>query len=515
MDIELAKKNLAIKITGYLADYKRFARECLGFKDMNWKHDELCNFLQYSGKKFMLVLMPRYSFKSCLVTQGFGLWNLVRNPNLRILIYSDSATKAQGFLSGMKNQIQGNAPDSRFKEFWGDWSTSSKDGKWNESQITVGARTVAHVEPSVETGGIETSMVGRHYDLIIFDDIVSDLNVTTKAQMDKVYDCYKKSLSLLKPGGQVIVVGTRWHFGDAYGHMINDNPGKFGVFLVDAEEKNVNGKLIFEDVGLTRGFLDQQKQEQGSYIYSCLYRNNPISDEEAIFKQDKFEFYDDVDPEGLFVTCALDPAGEGKDFTAMTVCGTDKDMNIYILDVFQDHLKPNQIVDKIIALNYKWKFDKFGVETNFFRGMLEKEIKRAIEVERKNINFKLFGMEEFTSTARRGEGKYNRVMALQPYHERGALLFRGQGLVSLKGAWSDLSYQMMQITPNHWPEHDDLIDSLAFNLNLVRPGGSVERKVRAPQYSAAWLEEQAYEEMLRLNKHVPRRYRQTMELVFN
>ena len=99
---------------------------------------------------------------------------------------------------------------------------SHKD-KWNESQINVSIRKEAHVEPSVDTGGIETSKVGMHYDLIFFDDIVSDVNVTTKAQMDKVHECYKKSLSLLKPGGDIIVTGTRWHFNDAYGRIIDDN----------------------------------------------------------------------------------------------------------------------------------------------------------------------------------------------------------------------------------------------------------------------------------------------------
>ena len=103
---------LKIKIPSWLVNYKKFARECLGFKDMNPKHNELCDFLQFNNKINQLILMPRYSFKSCLVTQGFALWNLLINPNLRILIYSDSASKAEGFLLGIKNHIAGRAKDS-------------------------------------------------------------------------------------------------------------------------------------------------------------------------------------------------------------------------------------------------------------------------------------------------------------------------------------------------------------------------------------------------------------------
>src|SRR3990167_9922765 len=126
-------------------------------------------------------------------------------------------------------------------------------GKWNESQIVISKRTSAFVESSVDTSGIESSKVGLHFDRIFFDDIVSDLNVTTKAQMDKVYDCYKKSLSLLKPGGDIILCGTRWAHGDAYGRIINENKGNFSIFIKNDLEDN-GKEYPFSDAGLTREF---------------------------------------------------------------------------------------------------------------------------------------------------------------------------------------------------------------------------------------------------------------------
>src|SRR3990167_41769 len=229
---QMTEEGLARFYAKCMEDYHFFAQMVLGHVDMNKEHLDLCRFLEMDSK-FKLVLMPRYTFKSCVVTQGYSLWSLLRNPDDRILIYSDSATKAQSFLLGIKNHIEGKTGRSRFREFFPGWEMGPKEGKWNESQIIVSVRKDGHVEPSVDTGGIETSKIGMHYDMIIFDDIVSDLNVTTKAQMDKVHDCYKKSLSLLKPNGSILLVGTRWHFNDCYGRIIKENEEKkiFDIFI--------------------------------------------------------------------------------------------------------------------------------------------------------------------------------------------------------------------------------------------------------------------------------------------
>jgi predicted phage terminase large subunit-like protein len=440
------------------------------------------------------------------------MWKLMKNTNERILIYSDATSKAQGFLSGIKNFLLGK--EGRFREFFGEWETDSKGGKWNESQILIDCRTKSFIEPTIETAGIETSLVGRHYDIILFDDIVSDKNVTTKEQMDKVADCYKKALSLLKPGGVIIITGTRWHFGDLYGRIIAENKEKqnFKIFHRNADTKE-NDKLIFSDIGLNEEFLRNQKAEQGSYIFSCIYNNEPSDPETAVFRIKDFSFYGDIKPDDLYITCTCDPAGKGDDFTGLTVVGTDYKMNIYILDAVSKHLQPSEIIEEIIRLSYKWKFGMFGLEENFFRGMLKVELDRRIEEERQNPDFKLFGYTEFKASSRAGEGKNNRIMGLQPFHERGALLFPGNSVELLNGAFSDLAYQMIQFPHS---AHDDVLDSLAYHLPLIRKGGVAQKK-DPPKHTPAWLELHAYRQQIKENSRLPRRFRKNINdvMAFN
>ncbi len=479
----------------------------IGYKDLNNVHKDLCDFLD-SPALSKLVLMPRYTFKSSICSVGFSLYKLVKDHNLRILIYSDANTKAEGFLSSIKDHIEGKVARSNFHYVF-DWNPKNKSTKWNQSMIEID-RTNSFPEPSIDTAGIETSLIGKHYDMIIFDDIVSDKNTTTKEQMDKVAECYKRSLSLLKPGGEVLMTGTRWNFGDLYGRLIAENQvnKQFEIFIVDGEEDKKYGKYPFSNIGpssLTKEFMQKLRVQQGSRNYSCLYRNNPTDDETAIFKVADFRFYGDIKPDDLYITATVDPAGKGEDFTAITVVGTNNNMDMHILDIVNEHLQPSEIVDNLVRLQYKYKYRILGVETNFFRGMLELEIKKRRDDEHRENpeNFLMFGVEELTAT--RGDSKFNRVRGLQPFHERGSIKFPGERFELLKGAFSELAWQMIQF-PN--ASHDDIVDSLAMQLTLIRKGGMV-KKADLPINSPAWLERRAWEKEIKYNMGLPRRLRRT------
>lgn len=522
--VDMDEKEALLFYANVRVNFAFFCYYVLGYHDMNDEHFALCDFLQDSRRKFKLILMPRYTFKSCLITQGYSLWKLIKNPDSRIMIYSDAHSKAQGFLSGIKNHIEGKMGRSRFREFYPKWEVNPHKDKWNESQINVSVRKQGSVESNIDTGGIESSKTGFHYEIVFFDDIVSDLNVTTKAQMDKVHECYRKALSLLIPNGDIVMVGTRWHFNDLYGRIIAENKEK-DIFDIFIRQAIVGGKYMFDNIGgssLTKAFLDRQKAEQGSYTWSCLYQNSPVSDEQAIFKHDDFHFYGELKKsqntqrdgmyENLYVTGTLDPAGEGEDDTAGTVVGADSSLRVYVLELFSKvGCSVSEMVDWIIKMNNKYHFRKFGIETTFFRGMLKKEVEERIRKEQTtNVGFNSFGIEELKTRWRKGEGKRFRIDALQPFHERGDLLFPGNSVENLKGHFGDLAYQMTQVTHDHMPEPNGLIDALSWQVEMVQRGGMPEQ-AGVPKYSPAWLEEQWIENFDRMQKRLPRHKRRIYE----
>ena len=61
---------------------------------------------------------------------------------------------------------------------------------------------------------------GQHYSVIIADDLSSLDNSLTKEQREKVINHWRLYISLLDPGGTIVVVGTRYSAGDIVAHII-------------------------------------------------------------------------------------------------------------------------------------------------------------------------------------------------------------------------------------------------------------------------------------------------------
>jgi predicted phage terminase large subunit-like protein len=214
----------------------------------------------------------------------------------------------------------------------------------------------------------------------------------------------------------------------------------------------------------------------------------------------------------MFITCTCDPAGEGEDFTAIIVCGIDKNKNIYVLEAVNDHLKPDKITDKIMTLNFKWKFDRFAVETNYFRGTLEQDLKLSMKEYDGNANFKHFSIEPITASSSRRT--FSKILGLQPYHERKQIYLPGKDFYSLSKVYSELAYRMIQFTiDGSKSPHDDLLCALSMQLDIISAGGEAKVK-EPPETSAAWIEKQVITEMQGNRRKIPLRYRQTYEPVF-
>ena len=104
-----------------LEDYYFFCEHILGYKDLAEMHVELTNFVSKKSKKdrffrHNLILEPRDTFKTSVVTIGFPLWLMTRDPNIRILIDSEEYTKSKTFLREVKDHLVHN---DRYRRVYG------------------------------------------------------------------------------------------------------------------------------------------------------------------------------------------------------------------------------------------------------------------------------------------------------------------------------------------------------------------------------------------------------------
>jgi hypothetical protein len=209
-----------------LDDLFYFARTCLGYKDLEWAtHEKFINVLQSTASRKILV-MPRGTFKSSLGSVAYPIWRLLRDPDLTILLDSELYSNSKNFIREIKGHLQ----SGRLREIFGDQIGT----KWDEGEIIVKPRIRNRKEASITAGGVGTTKVGQHYDLIIGDDYNSPQNSETPEKCQKVIDHVRYNLNILNPGGEYAFIGTRYAERDVLGFLLKD---------ILEESKLAEGKL--------------------------------------------------------------------------------------------------------------------------------------------------------------------------------------------------------------------------------------------------------------------------------
>lgn len=448
----------------YSSHFFEFNRDLLAPESKIYEplHRRVCDFVtQNIEKKKILILLPRGSFKSSIITVGYSLFRIVSNPNDRILIANATYPMATQFLGQIKNHLQRN---DAIKDIFGDYSTDAD--QWREDKIFIGGeKAYVAKEPTVWAQGATSNVTGSHFNIAILDDLVNDTNIGTKEQIEKIKQYYKQSLDLVDPTidghRRVIVIGTTWHWDDLYA-WIQDTPEVFQDFamlkLPAYEGEWGTGKLLFPTV-LNWETLAGNKRQQGNAHFSAQYMLNPIPTEDQVFRP-PFRTYEETDIRGIdlkkFIT--IDPAiseDKSADYSAMICVGVDKNNDWYILDIWRDRVLPKQLIDQIFFWNEKWKPVSVGIETVAFQKSLQYFL--YDEMKRRNRTIPLIELKNTN------QAKDERIRGLQPRYEMGSVFHPQQTSVRQVVEFED----ELQRFPKG--AKDDMIDALASQLELAFP----------------------------------------------
>ena len=196
-----------------LDDFFLFAKHGLGYKDLEWDvHWKPVRALESDAKR-KIVVMPRGSFKSSLGSVAYPIWRLLKDPDLTILLDSELYTNSKNLL----REIKGHLASARMIRLFGNLAGD----KWDEGEIILSTRKRNRKEASITVGGIGTTKVGQHYDLIIGDDYNSSQNSDTPEKCQKVLEHFKYNLNILNPGGEYVIIGTRYAELDVIGFLLS------------------------------------------------------------------------------------------------------------------------------------------------------------------------------------------------------------------------------------------------------------------------------------------------------
>jgi len=412
-----------------------------------------------------LLLAPRGHGKSSIAAIVFAIWKVVTNPDVRILLVSNTHDQAKVFLREIRTHLERNPC---FRAVFGDL----RAGKWSDTELLVRRDLIAK-EATVTATGANGLVVGRHFDVIIADDIVDEENSWSETQRSKLHTWFYKTLfPCLEPDGELHVIGTRYHGGDLYGQILaraaNRAPGpQCAPPDEDAEaalpispwaireDRAVDADSVLWPERFSAGHLAEIRAELGEVIFACQYLNDPSGADDAIFKEDWLQYYETLpmEPMGpddgsyrtvpLRVYQGVDLAisqRESADYFAMVTIGVDGSHNIYVLDTFRGRLTFEKQLQKIREVAGRFRPLRIAVESNAYQDALPSELIRTAGLPVRKV--------------RQTRDKMVRAIRLSPQFENGK--------VFLKRSMIELIAEL-QLFPR--AAHDDLFDALEIAVN--------------------------------------------------
>lgn len=297
-----------------------------------------------------LDLWAREHYKSTIITTAGTIQEILNNPEITVGIFSHTKPIAKAFLAQIKREFETN---ELLKGLYPDilWSNPAKEApQWALDAGIIVRRKSNPKEATVEAHGlVDGQPTSRHFKLRIYDDVVVPESVSTPEQITKTTEAWSMSDNLGSADGRAWHIGTRYHFGDTYQHIMETGTVKPRIYPATH-----NGTVQGRPVLFSQELWDRKVLTQLESTLSCQMLQNPIAGTQRWFDPDDLQVYE-ARPETVMVYIMIDPArSKKKDSanTAMAVVGIDYQGRKYLLDGF-DH-KMN-LSERWIFMRDLWK----------------------------------------------------------------------------------------------------------------------------------------------------------------
>ena len=402
-----------------------------------------------------LDLWAREHYKSTIITFAKTIQDIISNPECTIGIFSHTRSMALDFVGQIKYEFEAN---TFLKHLYSDilWTNPKTEAPiWSLDKGIVVKRTSNPKEATLEGHGlIDGQPIGKHFSILVYDDIVTREGVSSPEMIHKVTENLALSLNLGTREGVQRYIGTRYHYNDTYATLIERKSVTPRIYPATRE-----GTIDGTPVLLTKEQLEKKYRAMGSYVFSCQMLQNPIADTVQCFKKEWLRFYDSISEEHIdemYTYILVDPAGEKKqssDYSVFIVIGTAKDNKYYILDAYRERLSLTQKADTLFRLHERWKpeivgYEKYGMQCDIEYIYTEQE--------RRNYRFDIIPLGGNLS-------KRERIGQLIPLFEHGDILFPHRlPYITQKGT-KDFIEELIHEEYLTFPfcKHDDMLDCLA------------------------------------------------------
>ena len=396
----------------------------------------------------LIVNMPPRHTKSEFASFLLPAWMVGRNPKLKIIQATHTGELAVRFGRKAKTLIDSEEYakifETRLRE------DSQAAGRWETAQ---GGEYFA--------AGVGGAITGRGADLLIIDDPHSEQDAMSLNAFDNAYEWYTSGpRQRLQPGGQIVLVMTRWSKKDLTGILLKNQKEVKGDQWEVVEFPAI---IDHEPVWPEYWKLDELEKVKVTLPvakWNAQWMQKPTSEEGAIIKREWWQIWDkDELPYVDYVIQSYDTAflkKETADFSAITTWGvfypdSDSKPNLILMDSIKERYEFPEL--RRVALdqyNY-WKPDMVIVEQKASGTPLTHELRQM-------------DIPVMTFTPSRGNDKHVRVNTCAPLFEAGLI-------------WApDMKFAeevVEECAAFPHGDHDDLVDSMTMAVMRFRQGGFI------------------------------------------
>ena len=200
--------------------------------DLSELHRSWSWFIHYawSNNRYAGILAPWRHGKTMLGTIRYGLWEIGKNPELRVRLLAADDREAMQRVKAMGRYI---TESPEYKLIFPDIQPDRK-ANWNEHQLYVKRKGLAP-DPTLHAAAAFSSEAGGGNDLILVDDACTYQNsILQPPKREKIYQALTSVwLRRVQPETRVLLVGTAWHEKDAYSQLRALRGGKW-LWLIQA-----------------------------------------------------------------------------------------------------------------------------------------------------------------------------------------------------------------------------------------------------------------------------------------
>tara|TARA_Y100000310_G_scaffold33047_1_gene31261 strand:+ start:777 stop:2345 length:1569 start_codon:yes stop_codon:yes gene_type:complete len=420
-------------------------------------HGPLCDFMQDTPCEDRLVVMARSHLKTTIAATFYPLWKTVVNPNLRTLVVSNSLTNAEKTIHTIKGIVESNRT---FHLLFPELIPQFDKVRWSDRCACI-KRDQEYPEGSFEAAGIGSSIIRRHFDLIIQDDTVAPKKdelsgeelLPSRDEIEKAIGFHKLTLPLLVDvaSGMRIVIGTRWAFYDLINHIKEEaqvEGGRFAVYDVPAIDPTTNNPNYKR---FTPKTLESIRRDMGQYMFSALYLNQPVASSQMKFRPEWINYFEEKDlPKEGICTITVDPAdpptGKSSQDYSVALSGFMSKEGLFVKRYRRGRMTHAEIINAALDLADQDNALRIRIEKNRYP-----ELAAGMRVEMARRN-KHYIVEEVRSQG--ANAKAGRVMKLQPIAEN--------GLLHIRKGMGELEHELYQFPMG---KHDDIIDALGWQID--------------------------------------------------